>query len=140
MLFALLLAGLFCLTIAYAQDPQPTPTPKSDRDKCQTDKDHEACKKYYRSSCLAKNAEACKSYAKELKIDCGPEPDANTPPEKNHEYLQCARKAQCWGDRSISIMQWNEMCKSNPESPDCKAFVDRFITAKTCDNPQSNIF
>lgn len=139
-LLVLCVAALFLLTIVNAQDPQSTPTPKSDRDKCLTDKDHDACKKYYRSACLNKDAEACKSYAKELIVDCGSQPDANTPPEKNHEYLVCARKAQCWADRSISIMQWNETCKSNPDSQQCKEFADRFITAKACDNPPSTIF
>lgn len=135
---AILLAGLVFLTIAYAQDPQSTP--KSDRDKCVTDKDHDACKKYYRAGCISKDVEACKGYSKELMTDCGPQPDANTPPAKNHQYLECARKAQCWDNRAASIMQWNEVCKPNPDSPQCKESADRLITPKDCDNFPSSIF
>jgi hypothetical protein len=131
-----------------AQDPQctttptPTPTPKSDRDKCQTDKDHDACKKYYRAGCLNKDASACENYAKELKIDCGPEPGRDTPPPQISAYLACARKAQCWQDRVIGIMQINDVCKADPEAAQCKEAKERFasVSVKACDNPQPNVF
>ena len=144
-LFSLLKLPVFmitvlCMTVICAQDPEPTPKPKSDRDKCETDKDHTACKKYYRANCLAKDPEACKSYAKELMIDCGEQPKPDASGETVHQYLQCARKSQCWHDRSYSIMQLNEVCKADPEGVTCKEVKDRFITAKSCDEPQVNVF
>lgn len=141
-----LLVALMGFSATRAQDPQststPTPTPKSDRDKCLTDKDHDACKKYYRTGCINKDAEACTNYSKELMIDCGTEPGRDTPPPQVSAYLECARKAQCWQDRAIGIAQMNEACKPNPEADQCKEAKQRFtfISARSCDNPQPNVF
>jgi hypothetical protein len=134
---ALAVSGLWMFLLA-----QPTPQPKSDQDKCLTDKDHDACKKYYRLQCINKNADACTSYGKELTKDCGATPGPQTPPPQVSAYLACARIAQCWQNRSIGITVMNQACNADPNSPQCKASRDAFanLTPQACDNPKPPVF
>jgi hypothetical protein len=138
-LIALLFAGSVSAP-AIGQTNQPQP--KSDKDKCLTDKDHDACRRYYRGACIAKDGEACKSYAKELKASCGPEPGPQTPPAKLSEYLGCARKAQCWENRSIGLLQMNEVCKADANSAACTEMKNRFaqFTPQACDQIGGGVF
>lgn len=107
-------------------------------DHCVKDKDHAACLKYYRASCIAKDSSACQNYAHELEMDCGTTPqNASLATLQNH--LACMRKAQCWNDRALGLNRLKSVCQQNPESDECKQVKTTFslVTPAACDAKSS---
>jgi hypothetical protein len=126
-------------TGASIQDPGQAKPVKPDRDSCLTDKDHTACKRFYRAGCLNKDPDACNSYAKELAADCGAPPGPGAKLEQFQNFLACGRKTQCWQDRSIALAQMKDVCSADPNSSACKVTKDRVasVSVRVCDGTAS---
>jgi len=106
---------------------------KSDRDACTVDKDHESCKRYYRSLCLDSDQSGCESYATELSKDC-PTPADPKLPADNPAAAQCAAKVKCWQDRALSLALMNGACSADARSPNCEDARRQVTTGAACDS------
>jgi len=106
---------------------------QSDRDACSINKDHESCKRYYRSLCLGGDAFSCRAYASELSKDC-PKPTDTASPEDTSAATRCAAKIKCWQDRALSLAMLNGACAEDRESPNCVAARSPVTTPASCDS------
>ena len=108
-------------------------SPQSDRDACTIGKDHESCKRYYRSLCLDGDASGCAVYASELSKDCPKQANAKSP-EDNAVAKRCSQKIQCWQDRALSLTMTRGTCAADPASPNCEAARSQVTTGASCDS------
>lgn len=112
---------------------QVSTAPRSDRDACTVDKDHESCKRYYRSLCVDNDQFGCESYASELAKDC---PKTTNPelPADNPAAAQCAARVKCWQDRALSLALMSGTCSADARSPNCEDARSQVTTAASCDS------
>ena len=102
------------------------------RRRCLANRDHIACKEYYKKGCIDADGPACQEYSGELKADCGSVPSSGASGQQIATYLSCMRSVQCWQDRSIAIQASEKDCKDNLKSEQCilsKARLARFVEA-----------
>lgn len=130
---AIPLSGRLSSPAPNPRQSQASTPPRSDRDACTVDKDHESCKRYYRSLCVDNDPSGCESYANELSKDC-PKPADSKVLSDNPEAAKCAAQVKCWQDRALSVALRTGACSADPRSPNCEDARSQLTTAASCDS------